>query len=79
MFLFDRPMTKHLFSVCPVIEDLSTKVYAVNIDPAIHFTPSSPTLKRLTFHLVNWDPRGFSDLHKIMIRAPNVAYLWIFT
>lgn len=79
VFLFDRPMTKNLFSVCPVIEDLSTKVYAVNIDPAIHFTLSSPTLKRLTFHLVNWGPRGFSDLHKIMIRAPNVAYLWIFT
>lgn len=87
LFELANSLIKRLFSICPVLEDLSIKIYGLYPDSVINII--SPTMKRLTIRVgsLEEDERIFlicgpkNVLYhmdcKVMIKAPNLNCLYI--
>lgn len=65
-------MTEKLFSICPVLEDLSIATTISRKNSMTNFNILSPTLKRLTFRIKTVYLR-----HKVIIKAPNLEHICI--
>ncbi|KAJ4704238.1 F-box protein [Melia azedarach] len=76
MYYPDNDLTERLFSMCPVLEDLSIEGFLDDDDLAINFNISSSTLKRLEVTLTKDGTRSYNE-HKVIIRAPNLEQLYI--
>ncbi|KAH9673348.1 F-box/LRR-repeat protein [Citrus sinensis] len=70
----DKNFPEWLFSNCPVLEYLSIKGY-LYVGDLVTLNISSLTLKRLTLELV--DCAGSDTELEVVIRAPNLEYLYI--
>lgn len=75
MFYPDNNITKKLFTICPVLEDLSINAYLNNYNLMTNLNISSHTLKRLTLELRKDDFRYVA--HQVMIKASNLEHLYI--
>lgn len=73
----DNNFSEWLFSSCPALEDLSIKGY-LYVGDLVTLNISSLTLKRLTLVFLDCaEPAGSDTDHEVVIRAPNLEYLYI--
>ncbi|KAH9769705.1 putative F-box protein [Citrus sinensis] len=73
----ENALTEKMFSICPSLEDLSIHAYLYEDGPQTNFIIESSTLKRFTFRVTLQD-NYFSEIeHSVMLKAPNLQYLYI--
>lgn len=68
-------MVEKLFTICPLLEDLSIKGIIRGFGSVTKFNISSRTLKKLTINLEDYN--DLEDKHQVVVRAPNLEHLHI--